>query len=93
MINKRAFIVTNIKNSPIRSILIVLSVITFAVLLLALIGVIGIFISVIAGSLGILFMVKNRIRKFLGKKQKPALKERPDSNLIELEGDDFKICE
>lgn len=93
MINKRAFIVTNIKNSPIKSILIFLSVIIFVVLLLALIGVIGIFVSVIAGSLGILFMVRNRIRKFLGKKQEPALKERPDSNLIELEKDDFKICE
>ncbi len=93
MISRRTVTITNIKNSPIQSILIFLSVITFVVLLLALIGVIGIFISVIAGSLGILFMVKNRIRKFLGRKHKPALKERPDSNLIELEGDDFKICE
>ncbi len=108
MINKRAFIVTNIKNSPIRpdlngkrsaypfwirSILIFLSVITFVVFLLALIGVIGIFVSVITGSLGILFMVRNRIRKFLGKKQEPTLKENTDSNLIELERDDFKICE
>jgi hypothetical protein len=63
------------------------------VLLIILIGVIGIFVSIILGSLGLLFLVKNKIKRFIAKTQKPLPHKDTSPNLIELEKDEYRICE
>lgn len=93
MMSRRTVIITNLKNSPIRNILIFISVIMLVVVLLILIGIIGIFASVFFGALGILFLAKNKIKNLIGKKTYPTLKSRQDADFIELKKDDFKICE
>ncbi len=93
MISRRTVIITNLKNSPFKNIIIFLSVIMFIVVLLILIGIIGIFASVFFGALGLLFLAKNKIKSIFGKKTHPTLKARSDTDFIELKKDDFKICE
>ncbi|MBM3254075.1 MAG: hypothetical protein FJZ16_07475 [Candidatus Omnitrophica bacterium] len=92
MISKRTVIITNLRNSPIRNIVIFLSIIMFVVVLLILIGIVGIFASVFFGALGILFLAKSKIKRFLGKKPHSTLKAKSDSDFIELKKDNFKIC-
>ncbi|MFH0838712.1 MAG: hypothetical protein V1893_00805 [Candidatus Omnitrophota bacterium] len=90
---RRTVIFSNIRQSPVKSVVIGAVVVILLLLVFALLSIIGIVAVALVVTGGLFYLGKSAVKKLLRQKENPVpLNQHTTVDCIELKKDEFKIC-